>query len=78
MESVMVMQGRELKPSDIEGIRELLQAHPEWNRTRLSRELCALWDWRNAVGRPKDMAARTLLLKLERAGHIALPPRRIP
>ncbi|MFM8764183.1 MAG: hypothetical protein ACKOEZ_05035, partial [Spartobacteria bacterium] len=78
MESVMVMQGRELKPSDIEGIRGLLQAHPEWNRTRLSRELCALWDWRNAVGRPKDMAARTLLLKLERAGHIALPPRRIP
>lgn len=78
MEGAMVMQGRELKASDIEGIRGLLQAHPEWNRTRLSRELCALWDWRNAVGRPKDMAARTLLLKLERAGHIALPPRRIP
>ncbi|MFM8830128.1 MAG: hypothetical protein ACKOHM_03845 [Spartobacteria bacterium] len=38
MESVMVMQGRELKASDIEGIRGLLQAHPEWNRTRLSRE----------------------------------------
>ncbi|MFM8763579.1 MAG: hypothetical protein ACKOEZ_01910 [Spartobacteria bacterium] len=36
MESVMVMQGRELKASDIEGIRGLLQAHPEWNRTRLS------------------------------------------
>ena len=76
MASVMVMQGRELNTSDIEGICGLLQAHPEWNRTRLSRELCALWDWRNAAGRPKDMAARTLLLKLERAGHIALPARR--
>ncbi len=64
MASVMVMQGRELNTSDIEGICGLLQAHPEWNRTRLSRELCALWDWRNAAGRPKDMAARTLLLKL--------------
>lgn len=51
MASVMVMQGRELNPSDIEGICGLIQAHPEWNRTRLSRELCALWDWRNAAGR---------------------------
>ena len=39
MASVMVMQGRELNPSDIEGICGLIQAHPEWNRTRLSREL---------------------------------------
>jgi len=56
----------------------IIQAHPEWNRTRLSRELCALWDWRNAAGRPKDMAARTLLLKLDLAGCIALPARRGP
>ena len=69
----MVMQGRELNPSDIEGICGLIQAHPEWNRTRLSRELCALWDWRNAAGRPKDMAARTLLLKLDRAGCTRCP-----
>jgi hypothetical protein len=26
------------------GDLRLIQAHPEWNRTRLSRELCALWD----------------------------------
>ncbi|MCX6874990.1 MAG: DUF4338 domain-containing protein [Verrucomicrobia bacterium] len=32
----------------------------------------------NAQGRIKDMAARMLLLKLERAGHILLPPRRGP
>ena len=25
----------------------------------MSRELCELWDWRNAAGRLKDMAART-------------------
>ena len=34
--------------------------------------------WRNGQGRFKDMAARTLLLKLERAGHIQLPKRRHP
>jgi hypothetical protein len=41
-------------------------------------ELCERWAWRNAQGRLKDMAARTLLLKLERAGHLRLPARRGP
>jgi len=72
------MQGREVGESDIGLIRELLAAHPDWNRTRLSRELCARWDWRNAQGRAKDMAARTLLLKLERVGYVRLPARRGP
>jgi len=72
------MQGRKVGESEIGLIRNLLAAHPDWNRTRLSRELCALWNWRNAQGRAKDMAARTLLLKLERTGHVQLPARRRP
>jgi hypothetical protein len=55
-----------------------LGEHPTWNRTRLSRELCAAWNWRNDQGLPKDMACRTLLLKLEQRGWIVLPPRRNP
>ncbi|MFW6367313.1 MAG: Druantia anti-phage system protein DruA [bacterium] len=78
MKTNIVMQGRRLEEADLEIIRGLLASNPGWNRTRLSRELCARWDWRNAMGRPKDMAARTLLLKLERAGHIRLPERRGP
>jgi hypothetical protein len=78
MASVMVMQGRRLDEADIGLIRGLLDAHPDWHRTQLSREICACWDWRNAQGQPKDMAARTLLLKLERAGHLRLPARRAP
>lgn len=74
----MIIQGRHLTLQDIEHIRRLLFENPSWNRTRLSRELCRLWDWRNDVGHLKDMACRTLLLKLERAGHITLPPRRGP
>lgn len=74
----MVMQGRQIGEGDLALIRGLLDAHPEWNRTRLSRELCARWEWHNAHGRPKDMAARTLLLKLERAGHLRLPARCAP
>jgi len=44
----------------------------------LSRELGARWHWHNAQGQPKDMAARTLLLKLERAGYVRRPARRGP
>ncbi len=70
------MQGRPFGASDSALIHGLLEEHPDWRRTRLSRELCARWNWRNAQGHLKDMAARTLLLKLERAGHIRLPVRR--
>jgi len=56
----------------------LLAEHPDWCRTRLSRELCAAWTWHNERGQPKDMACRTLLLTFERRGWISLPPRRNP
>ena len=72
----LMIQGRQLKVADLEGIREQLAANPGWSRWRLSRELATHWDWRNGVGQLKDMAARTLLLKLHQRGLIALPPRR--
>jgi len=78
MADVMVVQGRELSTEDIRLIQGLLAGHRDWCRSQLSQELCRLWDWRNAQGRIKDMAARTLLLKLERGGLIRLPERRRP
>jgi Domain of unknown function (DUF4338) len=71
-----LIQGRQIGASDLEQVRQLLAAHPEWSRRRLSQHLATLWDWRNPVGQLKDMAARTLLLKLEQRGWITLPPRR--
>lgn len=53
----------------------LLSGNPQWNRTRLSRELCRLWNWQRPDGQLKDMACRELLLKLEKRGLIKLPPR---
>ena len=75
MQTEQVIQGRRIGAEDLGLIRGWLLAHPSWNRTRLSRELCSVWNWRNPVGRLKDMACRTLLLKLEAKGHIRLPPR---
>ena len=71
-----VIQGRLIRPADLAQIRELLAVHAGWSRWRLSRELARLWDWRSAQGQLKDMAARTLLLKLEQRGWIVLPVRR--
>ena len=74
----MVIQGRRLAADEMGLIRRLMAEHGDGGRTRLSEELCRLWDWRNARGRIKDMAARSLLLKLERRGFIGLPARQRP
>jgi len=78
VEAEQVIQGRRLGPEDIGLVRHWLATEPGWNRSRLSRELCERWDWRNGAGRLKDMACRTLLLKLERRGQIRLPQRQRP
>lgn len=70
----MVIQGREITHDDIESVRRLVKANPSWKRTRLSKELCVLWNWRAANGQMKDMACRAFLLKLEQGGYITLPP----
>lgn len=68
------LQGRSLSGDDLAVLRALIVQHPDWHRTALSRHLCELWDWRNGAGRLKDMAARTLLLKLQARKLIELPP----
>lgn len=73
MNEALCLQGRTVFPKDIEQIRALIDQHGDWHRTRLSRELCAAWNWRDPAGRIKDMACRTLLLKLQRRGLIRLP-----
>jgi len=78
VDNILVMQGRHIGPAELEQVRGLLAAHPAWSRYRLSRELCLVWNWRNHVGQIKDMAARSLLLKLEEQGWVALPARRCP
>jgi len=75
METIRV-QGREITKDDIELICGLIESNPLWHRTRLSKNLCLLWDWRASNGQIKDMACRTLLSKLERRGYIALPAQR--
>ena len=58
----IVAQGSELSGAEIDQVRGLLRSHSNWPRPRLSLELCSLWDWHNAEGRPEDMSCRNLLL----------------
>lgn len=78
MTAEMVVQGRALSAADLEWVRALIGAHPDWHRTQLSRAICRGWAWHDGVGRAKDMACRTMLRKLERRGLLQLPPRRRP
>jgi hypothetical protein len=73
MEPIQV-QSRTLSSEDLAAVRAVIAEHPAWHRSALSRHLCALWNWRNGAGQFKDMAARTLLLKLQARGLIELPP----
>ena len=73
-----IVQGRPICEVEIALIQQLCQEHPQWSRTELSRHLAEHWNWRNGTGQLKDMAARTLLLKLQRRGLVELPPSRKP
>jgi Domain of unknown function (DUF4338) len=72
----LTIQGRPLSGQALQELRQWMGANPHWSRWRLSRELATRWDWRNAAGQLKDMAARTLLVKLQQRGLIELPARR--
>src|ERR1039457_4926395 len=67
-------RGRIVTAEEIIFIRELIAAHPGTSRRTLSTKLCEAWQWRQANGALRDMVCRGLLLLLDRAGQIELPP----
>src|SRR5690242_7206654 len=67
-------RGREIQQKDILYIRALIERYPQDSRRKLSTRLCEAWQWRQTNGTLLDMVCRGLLLMLERAGQISLPP----
>jgi hypothetical protein len=74
MEIVLRYQGRAVTPAEVQFIRELIAAHPQASRRRLSELLCEAWNWRQSNGALRSMVCRGLMLQLHRTGHIELPP----
>src|SRR5580658_4880462 len=67
-------RGQEIGSEQIVFLREFIAAHPTSSRWKLSRELCEVLGWKQANGALRDVICRGLLLMLERAGQIELPP----
>ena len=44
------VQGRVVTPDELDGIRGLIAAHPQWGRYHLSVHLAQQWNWRNGAG----------------------------
>ena len=76
MRRPIVVQGREVDEENVRWLSGWIADHAHWSRRKLAGELCVRWDWRDGSGRPKDLAARSFLLKIEQRGWIALPPLR--
>ncbi len=67
-------RGQEIDSDQIIFLREFIRTHPTSSRWKLSRQLCEALGWKQANGALRDMVCRGLLLMLERAGEIELPP----
>jgi hypothetical protein len=67
-------RGRIITADDIRFIQQLINSNPGASRRQLSAMLCEIWQWKQANGALRDMVCRGMLLMLDRAGQIQLPP----
>ena len=67
-------RGETIDGEQIAFLKEFIAAHAESSRWKLSRQLCEALGWKQANGALRDVVCRGLLLMLERAGQIELPP----
>ena len=66
--------GRDFTPKEIKQIRSLIKQNPGFNRMRLSKEVCRLFQWLKPDGNLKDMSCRVAMLRMHKDGAIVLPP----
>lgn len=76
MDAILTYRGKTVTQEDIAFIRRLIEDNPLESRRRLSQRLCREWNWIQQNGSLRDQVCRSLMLELERAGLISLPPKR--
>jgi hypothetical protein len=74
MPSEWKYRGRIITADDIIFIQQFIHTNTGLSRRKLSAKLCEVWQWKQASGALRDMVCRGLLLMLDRAGQIQLPP----
>ena len=76
MAEIFTYRKRQITTDDVQFVRNLIAKQPTIGRCELSRQVCRAWNWVQPNGYLKDIVCRGLLLKLEREGHLTLPPRK--
>ena len=66
--------GREFTSNELDQIRSLIKNNSGFNRTRLSKEVCKIFQWLKPDGKLKDMSCRVAMLRMQEDGIIQLPP----
>jgi len=74
----ITLRGRVFSQAELLQIREIVESSPNDHRFALSKRICEALDWRQHNGRLKDRSCRDVLLKLDEAQFLRLPPRRRP
>ena len=66
--------GRDFTPKELDQIKFLIKQKTEFNRTRLSKEVCKMLQWLKPDGKLKEMSCRVAMLRMQENGLIELPP----
>ena len=66
--------GRDFTSKELDRIRSLIKDNPGFNRMRLSKEVCRMFQWLKPDGKLKDMSCRVAMLRMQENGLIQLPP----
>jgi len=74
MKTLIRYRGRGFTEAEVAFVRQFIAEHPADSRWALSRKLCEAWGWVQPNGALRDMVCRGLMLALDRAGYIQLPP----
>ena len=69
----MRYSGRDFSSNEIKQIRSLIKQNQTFTRSRLSKEVCQLFQWLKPDGNLKDMSCRVAMLRMHRDGIIDLP-----
>lgn len=72
----LLFKGRTFHPDELTLVRELVAIGADRSRQALAKILCQQLNWRRPNGKPKVWEAQDLLVALEKAGHLRLPPLR--
>jgi hypothetical protein len=74
VECLLRYRGKNITAQEVEFIKSFIAQNPTLSRRSLSTQLCRAWNWVQANGRLRSMICRGLMLALDRAGWIELPP----